>query len=314
MSAEQPVAIALRALGLGDFLAAVPAYRALRRALPEHRLVLAAPGVFAPLVSLTRTIDTLLPTAELACPRWTGSPPDVAVDLHGNGPASRDVLRRLRPERLVGYASHTLPDADGPSWIDEEPERQRWCRLVAATFGGTVDADDVVLASPSVSSPRPGCVIVHPGAAYAARCWPVRRFAAVARGVAGDIDVVVTGTLAERPLARRCAAAAGLPPSAVLAGNTDLQRLAALVAGAALVVCGDTGVGHLASAFRTPSVLLFGPTPPALWGPPNHPRHVVLWHGTGRTDPWGARPGPELMAIEPDEVIAAVRRKLALRY
>ena len=35
--------------------------------------------------------------------------------------------------------------------------------------------------------------------------------------------------------------------------------MSAVVARARMVVCGDTGVAHLASAYGTPSVLLFGP-------------------------------------------------------
>jgi ADP-heptose:LPS heptosyltransferase len=66
-------------------------------------------------------------------------------------------------------------------------------------------------------------------------------------------------------------------------------------------------VAHLASAFGTPSVLLFGPTPPAEWGPPRDPRHRVLW--AGRTgDPHGDRPDPGLLAITPARVVDELRR------
>jgi heptosyltransferase-2 len=34
-----------------------------------------------------------------------------------------------------------------------------------------------------------------------------------------------------------------------------------------VLVCGDTGVGHLAAALGTPVVALFGPTDPALTAP-----------------------------------------------
>src|SRR4029453_232522 len=58
------------------------------------------------------------------------------------------------------------------------------------------------------------------------------------------------------------------------AGQGGVPPIARLVAAADRVVCGDTGIAHLATALRTPSVVLFGPTSPALWGPPPHPpRH-----------------------------------------
>ena len=50
----RPVALALRALGLGDFLTGLPALSLLKQALPDHSVVLAAPAVFAPLVPLRR--------------------------------------------------------------------------------------------------------------------------------------------------------------------------------------------------------------------------------------------------------------------
>jgi hypothetical protein len=82
-----PTALALRALGLGDFVTGLPALRLLRQALPQHRLILAAPAVFRPLLELGVPVDELLPTGELQ-PIQIRQPIEVAVDLHGNGPAS----------------------------------------------------------------------------------------------------------------------------------------------------------------------------------------------------------------------------------
>jgi ADP-heptose:LPS heptosyltransferase len=125
--------------------------------------------------------------------------------------------------------------------------------------------------------------------------------------------VVLTGSTDERDLALRVARDAGLPPDAVLAGRTSLAELAALVAGARLVVSGDTGIAHLATGYGTASVVLFGPVPAAHWGPPpDRPWHRVLGvtgrDGTDRD--WAGRGGvethPMLAAIEVDEVVAAV--------
>jgi len=108
-------------------------------------------------------------------------------------------------------------------------------------------------------------------------------------------------------MAERIAADAGLAPEAVLAGRTDLIGLAAVVAAAGRVACGDTGVAHLATAYGVPSVVLFGPTPPAEWGPPpDRSRHRALWAG-GRGDPHATEPDPGLLAITLDQVLAALR-------
>jgi ADP-heptose:LPS heptosyltransferase len=76
-----------------------------------------------------------------------------------------------------------------------------------------------------------------------------------------------------------------------------------LVATARLVICGDTGVAHVATAYRTPSVLLFGPVSPHLWGPLHGP-HQVLWHG-GTGDTFAEEPDPGLLKITTEEVLDA---------
>ena len=71
-----------------------------------------------------------------------------------------------------------------------------------------------------------------------------------------------------------------------------------MIAAARLVLSGDTGVAHVASAFATPSVVRVGPVSTARWGPPARDRHRTLWPAPDphyRGDPHGSAPDPVLL-------------------
>lgn len=298
--------VALRALGLGDLLVAVPALRALARAHGEVRLV--TPAALEPLVALAHPALRVVGADGLRRLPGPARDADLAVNLHGSGPESHRLLLGGGARRLLAFAHADVPAAEaGPAWDPEEHEAERWCRLLRHA-GVPADRDDLRLPAPGGRNairdhPLAGATVVHPGAASGARRWPPGRFAAVARAErAAGRRVVVTGGPEETALAARVAAGAGLPPAAVLAGRTTLAELAAVVAAAGRVVCGDTGVAHLATAFGTPSVVLFGPTPPSVWGPPRAGGpHRVLWAGT-TGDPHATEPDPGLLRIAPDDV------------
>jgi ADP-heptose:LPS heptosyltransferase len=306
--------LVLRALGLGDALAAVAALRGVRRAWPDRRLWLAGPSPTGSWLRDLGVVDEVLPARGLEPLRWSGRG-HVAVNLHGRGPQSHAVLAATRPEHLVAFAAegHT----DGPVWWPDEHEVTRWCRLVTDA-GGRCGPEDLRL--PVAADSQPDLVVLHPGAASPARRWPVERWATVAgRLVADGLDVVVTGSRPEAPLCdavveRASAERPGPGRVRSVCGELAVPALARLVAAARLLLCGDTGVAHLGTAVGTRSVLLFGPTPPARWGPAIDPHlHTVLWHGHhGRVgDPHASAPDPALLAIEPDEVLAAAGDLLA---
>jgi ADP-heptose:LPS heptosyltransferase len=300
------VILVLRALGVGDLAAAVPALRGLRAAFPERVLALAAPAWLTPLIDLTGAVGRVLPTDGLTAADWGTEPPELAVNLHGRGPQSHGLLGLAGPGRLWAFANAEAGHHDGPVWTEEEHEVLRWCRLLSY-YGVPADPSDLGLTVPSIAVER-GVTIIHPGAKSPSRRWPATRYAAVARTLTdGGHRVVVTGSPAEKDLAVRVAALAGLPGDAVLAGRTGLAELAGLVAHARLVISGDTGIAHLATGYGTASVVLFGPMSPARWGPPDRPYHRAIWHGTRAEPGDAAGPGvhPALLLIEPGEVLAA---------
>jgi ADP-heptose:LPS heptosyltransferase len=305
--AVAPRLVVLRALGLGDLLAAVPALRGLRRAYPRHRIELAAPRALEPLAMHTGAVDVVVDAAGLGpLPAALGRP-DLAVNLHGRGPQSHRRLLERDPRALIAFAHRDVPEsARGPRWRDDEHEVARWCRLLSEC-GIAADPADLRLARPpGLRDPR--LTVIHPGAASGARRWPPDRWARVAAAEwRRGHRVVLTGSAAERRLCTAIARAAGLPADADAAGLTGPVELLRLVASAGRVACADTGIAHVATAVGTPSVVLFGPTPPALWGPPPDPRHVVLWEGT-RGDPHASDPDPGLLAIEVDDVLDALTR------
>lgn len=304
------VALVLNARGLAELLTAIPALRGLRAARPYHHYVLAAPGWLRPIVEMSGCADELHATPLAGALRWNQPPPTLAVNLHGPGPDSIADLLATDPEQLITHRHPDFPLIHGPEWPRDSHLTQRWCRLLESA-GIPADPRDLDIAAPPEVGPDHTHIVVHPGSSTPAEQWPPERFAAVAERLrASGLPVLVTGSATELGLAHRVAEQAGIPENAVIAGDLTLKQLAVTVAGAALVVTGDTGAGHLATAFGTPSVLIFGPNPPAWTGPPpQRPQHIALWAGH-IGNPRATGPDPGLLMISVDEVVDAAERQL----
>jgi hypothetical protein len=283
LDGSRPLLVVVRAGGLGGFLTAVPAYKALASAYPGHHRVLLASARLGSVVWLSGCFDELISTdVPVRLPHHLRGA-DVLVYLHEPGMTSDRMLRVAAPRRLVAFAKADAARSEsGPRWRRHEHEVERWCRMLE---GHGIPANPFHLDLPRPRRVRRdlrGATVIHPGSTVDVPPWPVDRWAAVARRVwgGGTNRVVVTGTRAERGRALAIARAAGLPIDAVRAGKTMLADLPGLIATAERVVCADTSIAHLATAMGAPSVVLFGSRSPLEWGPPAHrPWHRVLWHG-----------------------------------
>ncbi len=107
--------------------------------------------------------------------------------------------------------------------------------------------------------PRSPYVVFFPGASAAGRQWPEERFAALARRCFEEsgLPVLLCGGPADRAMAEAVAKAAGAGVTS-LAGETSLQQLTTIIAGAQLLVSNETSAVHIAAAVGVPSVCIVG--------------------------------------------------------
>lgn len=120
--------------------------------------------------------------------------------------------------------------------------------------------------------------VFAPGAEYGpAKIWPASHYAQLARELHArhGQPVLLLGSGKEAALCDEIASAA---PGAcrVLAGKTTLIDAMVLIAGSRGVVSNDSGLMHVAAAFRIPQVAVFGSTSPE-HTPPLSPHARVLW-------------------------------------
>lgn len=112
------------------------------------------------------------------------------------------------------------------------------------------------------------------------RRWPLERFAALARALVQEdrTPVLLVGAESEREHVAALRTLAALDPRWLvdLSGELAVGELCALLERAGALVTNDSGPMHLAAALGTPTVGLFGPETPVMYGPLG-PRTRSLW-------------------------------------
>ena len=118
---------------------------------------------------------------------------------------------------------------------------------------------------------------IHPGASFGpAKRWLPERFAALADRLVGALgaDVLIFGTAGEKPLAEQIAQAMQHSPL-VVAGQTSLRQLMALLGQCRLLITNDSGPMHVAAGLALPLVSIFGSTDERATGPLSPRARVV---------------------------------------
>jgi ADP-heptose:LPS heptosyltransferase len=133
-----------------------------------------------------------------------------------------------------------------------------------------------------VPAGRPIAVLnANAGSLALERRWPPASFAALARRLALEdgTPVVLVGSAEEKTHVAGIARAAGPAPRGLivdLSGQLTIGELAALLDRAAVHVTNDSGPMHVGAALGTPTIALFGPETPVMYGPVGL-RSIAVW-------------------------------------
>jgi len=298
----------LRAARIGDFLCAVPAFRALRAALPAAEIAIITLPLLRELALRSPYLDRAIPfpgfpgiaeqffdarrcvgfLCEMQAERF-----DLAIQMQGSGVNSNPFTLLLGARATAGF----IRPGEGPGRLDAAlpyPEHGHEVArpLALAEFLGAPARGaetefplwpaDHAAAETLLRDAAPPLIGLHPSARDAARRWPPERFAALGAALLrrhggtlvllGDADAAATAhaphAALPADLARHCRD---------LTGATTLPVLGAVIARLAVLVTNDSGPAHIAYALGAPTVTIFGGSNPEAYGPPcAGPFRVVL--------------------------------------
>jgi len=113
---------------------------------------------------------------------------------------------------------------------------------------------------------KPYAIFLH-GTTWTSKRWSIENWQALGRALANNVEqplqiVLPWGSQEERAIADVIASKCG----GLVLPQLDLDDLAGWLARARVAVGMDTGLAHLAAAFGTPQVTMYGPTLPELTG------------------------------------------------
>jgi heptosyltransferase-2 len=310
----KPRILVIRGGAIGDFILTLPAIRLLREAFPKAHLeilgykhiVAIAEGRFY--ADATRSIEYaamagfFVPNSELApdLAEYFASFQQIVSYLYDPSGYFEANLRRAGAKQIL-RAFAPIDDSEHATRQLARPLQSLALYLEDSAPVLHPTEEDRAFAREFLRGARGPLIALHPGSGSAKKNWPIKRWLQVANQlITSEWNPELLLILGEADEAHGAALQRGLAKREIVrvARDLPLPRLAAVLAECALFLGHDSGISHLAAAAGTPSLVLFGPTDPAIWAPANP--HVTILEA----------PAADLARISVEEVVAAARARL----
>jgi ADP-heptose:LPS heptosyltransferase len=285
----------LRALQLGDMLCAIPAIKAIRHAYPQAEITLIGlPWAKSLTERFSNYFDGFIKFAG-----YPGLPEqefksadfitflgevqdqkfDLAIQMQGNGSVINPMVELFGAKYTAGYSKegHYAPDnglfMPYPDFGHEIDRHIQLMEFLGIQSQGSdleyplTTADYNTLDELNLGIEPKKYVCIHPGSRGTWRQWPVKYFAALADYcIEQGYKAVITGTKDEAAIIDDVIAHMRYEPINT-AGKTSMGAVGALIQNAAMLISNCTGISHIASAFKTPSIVISMDGEPQRWGP-----------------------------------------------
>jgi ADP-heptose:LPS heptosyltransferase len=272
----------VRANGLGDYIASIPAMNALRLAYPKAEIVLIGkpwqkgflegrPGavdrvVVAPVskgVRLEKDQEENPTELKKFFREMKKEKFDLAIQMHGGGRNSNPFTKNLGAKTTLGLRTPDAIKLDlWVPFIYHQNEVFRYLELVSTIGASTSDIlprvavmkKDLLEVAKTFPELRYPFVVIHPGASDVRRRWPAKRFAQVADILSKrGFQIVIIGTGDEKQHIDEITYFMKSAP--LIAYNVlSVGGLAGLLSMANIVIANDSGPMHLADSVGTPTV------------------------------------------------------------
>jgi len=289
---EKPRILVVTLRRLGDVLLTTPLIRSLRRAWPQARieaLVFAdTAGILAGNPDLDRVVTVpaqpsagatlslgarLFRRYDLAISTQSGDRPvgfAIAAGRAAVAPVAEDFNGRVKRALLT----NSIPVTPGLHRVEE------MLRLADAL--GIARVPELVCPRcAGADAPNEPYAVIHAAPMFRYKQWTVNGWREIARALAArGLRVIATGGPAEAE--RRYLDAVWDGASVTRRdGQLAWPQLAGLLAQARVYIGPDTSVTHLAAAAGCPTVAIYGPTDPRLWGPWPVGGMEKIWEASG---------------------------------
>lgn len=254
----------IRLRSLGDCVLTTPALDILKRFRPDLRVAVVVEERFRAIFEGNPDVERILPPELGALRRWR---PVLCLNLHGgtrsawmtawSGARWRAGFGHFRHRAAYNVRIPRAQEILGMERTVHTAEHLASAMFYLGAPVGEIPRAKLVVADGG-SAGRPTAVI-HAVAAAPEKAWRADGFLAVAEQLkqSGMEPVFIGGAADDLGPFRAYRTLAGAP----------LAEIKALLEGAALFVGNDSGPAHMAAALGVPSVVVFGRSDPAIWGP-----------------------------------------------